>query len=289
MSKGNGVDPMDIIQVFGADALRFAMCYLTTETQDVRMPVEYRCPHCEGLIEQTKGNMLARTIVCNQCEKEFAHSMGGRGNDRASGAGSFAFRTASRSGGNFCNKIWNATRFILQNREEESPASRGNLEDTWAERWIKSRLGRTLGAIEEAVEQYRFSEMGQKLYQFFWNDFCDWYVELAKPRQRSDEPGRREHTLGVLTDTLAATLQMLHPVVPYITEDLWHRLYPEDAKSFSIPICPDRTPTPWTKPWKRKWSGSSSWWERFETFGASWRFRRATCAKCDSARPRWIS
>jgi valyl-tRNA synthetase len=229
-SKGNGVDPMDIIQVFGADALRFAMCYLTTETQDVRMPVEYRCPHCEGLIEQTKGNMLARTIVCNHCKKEFATQWADADTIARLGRG-FCVSDRFEIGRNFCNKIWNATRFILQNREEGVSTSNEKAEDTWAERWIKSRLSRTLGAIEEAVEQYRFSEMGQKLYQFFWNDFCDWYVELAKPRQRSDEPGRREHTLGVLTDTLAATLQMLHPVVPYITEDLWHRLYPEDEKS----------------------------------------------------------
>ena len=229
-SKGNGVDPMDIIKVFGADALRFAMCYLTTETQDIRMPVEYRCPHCEGLTEQTKKNMLAKAVKCSHCKKEFATQWADAEKTQELGRG-FCVSDRFEIGRNFCNKLWNATRFILQNRGDEPLPEKTEVRDTWAEQWIRSRLGRTVLAVEKAIDDYRFSDMGQTLYQFFWNDFCDWYLEMAKPRQRSDEPGRREHTLSTVSEVLSVTLQMLHPIIPYITEDLWQRIYPDSGTS----------------------------------------------------------
>jgi len=229
-SKGNGVDPLDIIGVYGADALRFGMCYMTTETQDARMPVEYLCPHCQQLTEQTRKNMLAKVVACAHCKKEFATQWADGETTKKLGRGQ-CVSDRFEIGRNFCNKIWNATRFFLHNREAEAAGGTVEVDDTWAERWIRSRLAETLARVDLQIKEYRFSELAQTLYQFFWNDLCDWYLELAKPRQRSEEPGRREHTAATLIEVLSATLQMLHPIIPFITEDLWQRLYPETGLS----------------------------------------------------------
>jgi valyl-tRNA synthetase len=237
-SKGNGVDPLDIIQVYGADALRFAMCYLTTETQDVRMPVEYLCPHCGHLNEQTKKNMKAPKVCCKECKKEFATQWAKAELIEQLGRG-LAVSDRFEIGRNFCNKIWNAARFILQNDSADNQTSVEAVEDTWAEQWIRSRLADTLESVRKALSEYRFSEVGQLLYRFFWNDFCDWYVELAKPRQRSDEPGRKEHTARAVHEVLSVSLQLLHPIIPYITEELWNRLQGGREQSIMTSQLPD--------------------------------------------------
>jgi len=243
-SKGNGVDPLDIIEVFGADALRFAMCYLTTETQDVRMPVEYRCPHCEGLTEQTKQNMTAKVVSCTHCKKDFATQWADAETMNKLGRGA-CVSDRFEIGRNFCNKVWNAARFILQSRSSwVKPADGGHPEDglhlahsqssegTWAEVWIKSRLADTLKTVRQRYSEYRFSDIAQTLYRFFWNDFCDWYVELAKLRQRSEDPAQKAITDHTVEEVLSISLQLLHPIIPFITEDLWIRLHGESA--FSI-------------------------------------------------------
>ena len=119
-SKGNGVDPLDVIEKFGADSLRFGLAYLTTETQDIRMPVEFECPHCQALIEQTKENRVRPRIKCKQCGKEFSTQWAEKPADKALPRGAVVsdrFELAR----NFCNKLWNASRFVLMNLEGYTP------------------------------------------------------------------------------------------------------------------------------------------------------------------------
>ena len=115
-SKGNGVDPIDVIEKFGADALRFGLAYLTTETQDIRMPVEFECPHCQKLIEQTKENRVRPRIKCKHCGKEFSTQWAEKPADKALPRGAVVSERFELAR-NFCNKLWNASRFALMNLE----------------------------------------------------------------------------------------------------------------------------------------------------------------------------
>ena len=108
-SKGNGVDPLDVIEKFGADALRFGMAYLTTETQDVRMPVEFECPHCQALFAQTKKNRVLPRIECKKCGKPFSTQWAEKPEDKALPRGAVVSERFEL-GRNFCNKLWNAAR-----------------------------------------------------------------------------------------------------------------------------------------------------------------------------------
>ena len=113
-SKGNGIDPLDVIDKFGADALRFSMAYLTTETQDVRMPVQFECPHCQESMEQTKKNRILPVVECKSCKKSFSTQWAIKDEDKAHPRGpvlSERFETA----GKFGNKLWNASRFAMMN------------------------------------------------------------------------------------------------------------------------------------------------------------------------------
>ncbi len=175
-SAGNGIDPVDMIEKYGADAVRYSLMILTREGQDVKL-----------------------------AENRF--DLGQR----------------------FCNKIWNAARFVLGHLEGEvadEPADQ--LED----RWIQSRLAAAAEAATEGLEGYHFHDAAQALYRFVWDEFCDWYVEAAKLRLRAAEdagPGTPEaaeaarvrRTLG---DTLSALLRLLHPYTPFLTEALWAHL-----------------------------------------------------------------
>jgi len=125
---------------------------------------------------------------------------------------------------NFANKLWNAARLVLSNLEGYDPAG-----DTGPAglpgRWITSRLQATIGAVREAIDTYRFNDAAAALYQFLWNDFCDWYLEIAKTAlYRPEDPRERNRTQHTLVTVLETTLRLLHPFMPFITEDLWQRL-----------------------------------------------------------------
>jgi valyl-tRNA synthetase len=180
-SLGNGIDPLDIIDSHGADAMRFTLCSMTTQTQDVRMPIE----------EMT----LPDGRKCNTSPK-------------------------FDIGRNFCNKLWNASRFVLM-KLEGAPAwtdiqPRGHLADAW----ILSRLNATIRDATAALEAYRFNELADTLYHFLWDDFCDWYVEIAKARIIAGQTVPK----AILAHCLDGALRMLHPVAPFITEAIWRRL-----------------------------------------------------------------
>ncbi len=211
-SKGNGVDPVDIIDTHGADALRFTLTSMATETQDVRLPVK-------------------------------KDSQGRNTSDRFD------------IGRNFCNKLWNAARFALSNLQtiptlSPSPGTRGEgrgegefersatlnkqtaphpnplpgyrergSEGALAERWIISRFNHTVEEANAALAIYRFDQYAKTCYDFFWRDFCDWYVEAIKPAMK--DPKRAAQTADTLTTVLDGALRLMHPMIPFITERLW--------------------------------------------------------------------
>ncbi len=188
-SLGNGVDPVDIVESHGADALRFTLASMATETQDIRLPV---------VKDKTSGKNTSPRFD---------------------------------AGRNFANKIWNAARFILSNIElttvptldEMIQISDGKfLED----RWILSRLNDTIARVagtgeqKGLIEEFKFADVCSTLYSFFWNDLCDWYLEIAKVRIRQKDPRVQLILLYVLRGSLA----LLHPVMPFVTEAVWEKI-----------------------------------------------------------------
>ncbi len=179
-SLGNGVDPLDIIATHGADALRFTLAYMTTETQDVRLPVQKDA--ATGRNTSTKFDM----------------------------------------GRNFCNKLWNAVRFALMNLEGAAEAKFVKKQLRLEDRWILSRSERTLRFVGQELEAFRFQSSLMALYDFFWGDLCDWYLEAVKPRLADEtECGTAQRVLAFVLDR---ALRMLHPFVPFITEAAWKGL-----------------------------------------------------------------
>ena len=180
-TKGNGVDPLDVIDKFGADALRFALAHMTTETQDVRMPVDFECPHCHTLIEQTKKNRVLARVECKKCGQPFSTQWAKKPEDVALPRGpvvSERFELAR----NFCNKLWNAARFSLMNLEGYTPAAVKDSDLAIEDRWILSRLATVTRQTTAALEGFHFADASRTLYDFAWNEFCSFYVEMAKAR-----------------------------------------------------------------------------------------------------------
>ncbi len=144
---------------------------------------------------------------------------------------------------NFCNKIWNAARFTLMNLEDYQA---GNQLDpdrcSLADRWILHRLHETIVAVDDALTQYRFNEAAQAIYQFTWHEFCDWYLELIKPDLFQDtDAERRAASQSVLLYTLSALLRLLHPIMPFISEEIWQKL-PGTSGSIMQARFPDADP-----------------------------------------------
>ncbi|MEM7518589.1 MAG: class I tRNA ligase family protein, partial [Planctomycetota bacterium] len=175
-SKGNGVDPLDVIDQFGADALRFGIAYLTTETQDVRMPVEFVCPTCDATIPQTKKNRVLPRVDCPSCSAPFRTQWAEKEEDLALPRGAV---TSERFelGRNFCNKLWNASRFALTNLQGYEPAAVALGDLKIEDRWLLSRLATVTGEVSKALDDYRFADAARAIYDFAWNEFCSFYLE----------------------------------------------------------------------------------------------------------------
>ena len=220
-SKGNGVDPIDVISKFGADALRFGLAWLATETQDVRMPVQYECPECQEAVNQTKKNRVATTVVCPHCNAIFSTQWAETEEDKSHPKASVTserFEVAR----NFCNKLWNASRFAMLNLEGFKPVEVEESKLPLEDRWILSRLSSTIEKVTSAIAQHRYSDAARTVYDFAWDEFCSFYVEMAKPRLQSEET--RAATQQVLLHTLDQLLRLLHPMTPFITEAIWQEL-----------------------------------------------------------------
>ncbi len=237
-SKGNGIDPLDVIDRYGTDALRFLLVQQTTETQEWRMPVANVCPHCDALVPVKQEHMYLRTrkVTCPNCKKPFRPGGPWPSPDPE-------LPTAKQAserfevGRNFANKMWNAARFLLLNLEGYTPgplpADGLPLED----RWILSRLATTAAAVTEQLEGYRFSDAVRTIYDFMWSEFCDWYVEMSKGRLHdpltlpSPPDGGEGRVRGgralvqrVLIGVLDAVLRLVQPIMPFVAESIWQAL-----------------------------------------------------------------
>jgi valyl-tRNA synthetase len=220
-SKGNGVDPLDVIEKFGADALRFGIAYLATDTQDVKVPVEFECPHCQALFAQTKKNRVLPRIECEKCGKPFSTQWAEKAEDKALPRGAVVSERFEL-GRNFANKLWNAARFSLINLEGYTPGSVADKDLLLEDRWLLSRLATVIQQTTDALEHYRFADAARTLYDFAWNEFCSFYLEMTKARFAVAE--QRQTAQRVLAHALDVLLRLLHPMMPFLTEEVWQLL-----------------------------------------------------------------
>ncbi|MBI4635204.1 MAG: valine--tRNA ligase [Candidatus Rokubacteria bacterium] len=139
---------------------------------------------------------------------------------------------------NFANKLWNAARLVLSNLDGYDAAKARRVAPALADRWIQSRLAATIGAVRTALRGYRFNDAAAALYQFLWHEYCDWYLEIAKlSLYRAADPAQRLRTQHTLVEVLESTLRLLHPFMPFITEEIWQRL-PHKGESIMVAAYP---------------------------------------------------
>jgi valyl-tRNA synthetase len=173
-SKNNVVDPIDVMDQYGTDALRFTLATSSSPGNDMKLVPE--------------------RIIGNR---------------------------------NFANKIWNASRFVLMTTSDIGggiPAIDEVQPSTLADRWILSRLAKLTGEVTRLIEEFQLGEAGRQINEFFWSDYCDWYVEIAKVQMQGDEAARRA-TSGILRAVLDQSMRLLHPYMPFVTEEVWQYLY----------------------------------------------------------------
>ena len=222
-NKGNGVDPLDVISLYGTDAMRYGVVALATETQDSRMPVVNVCPHCSAAVPVKQEHMYQRTkkLACPQCKKPFRPGGPWPAEDPelpTAKQGSDRFEM----GRNFANKMWNATRFILMNLDGYTPGPVNITTLPTEDQWIVSRLATAAKSITDSLEAFKFSEVARTLYEFVWAEFCDWYIEMSKGRLKDE--AARPVAQRVLVGVLDGILRLVHPVMPFIAESLWQSL-----------------------------------------------------------------
>jgi valyl-tRNA synthetase len=220
-SKGNVLDPIDLID--GIDL--------------------------ETLVQKRTSGMMqpkAASKIEKVTRKQFANGIEAYGTDAlrftftamASTSRDINFDMSRVEGyRNFCNKIWNATRFVLMNTEEFDTGNKGGvLELSVFDRWIWSKFQDTLQSVEHSISQYRFDLASQSLYEFTWNQFCDWYLELSKAVLNSDTSSEAEKrgTRHTLINVLEHMMRLLHPIMPFITDEIWHKIKPISANTSDV-------------------------------------------------------
>ena len=219
-SAGNGIDPVDIIERYGADAMRYVMCELQTGSQDIRLAVQAVSPFTGKTIElaTARHGRTIFTYLCPDTGKEF--DVLGTMPDLP---GATLISDRFDVGRAFCTKLWNAARFAFISLSGYRYRQRTLDELAAEDRWILSRLSRTCAAVHEQLAGYRPSSALAAVREFFWGDLCDWYLELIKPRVAASGADADAARLTVAT-VLDGVLRLLHPFVPFITETLWARL-----------------------------------------------------------------
>ncbi|WP_242102730.1 valine--tRNA ligase [Lysobacter sp. M2-1] len=208
-SKGNILDPLDIIDGISADAL---VAKRTTGLMQPKMA---------GKIEKATRKEFPDGIAAHGADplRFTMAALAGPGRD-------IKFDLGRAEGyKNFCNKLWNATRFVLMNTEGYNATGMPEPK-TDAEKWILARLAKAATEAETHFAAYRFDLLAQSLYEFAWNEFCDWFVELAKPALAGDDTAAADSTRHTLLYVLEALLRLLHPLIPFVTEELWRQVAP---------------------------------------------------------------
>ena len=215
-SKGNVLDPIDLIDGIDIESL------VTKRTAGMMQP------------------QLAEKIA-KRTRKQFPDGIQAYGTDAlrftfaamASTSRDINFDMARVEGyRNFCNKIWNASRFVLMNTEEhDTGRDGGEMVLSMADRWIWAKFQQTLVEFEKALEDYRFDIAAQTVYEFTWNQFCDWYLELTKPvlNNNASTEAEKRGTRHTLINVLESLLRLLHPLMPFITDTIWQRVVPLSA------------------------------------------------------------
>jgi valyl-tRNA synthetase len=218
-SKGNGIDPEDIIDKYGADAMRYVLCDMQTGTQDIRLPVQAVSPYTGELVDlaTAKHGRSIFTYIDPQTGQEF-DVLGTMADIPPAKIISERFEI----GRAFSTKLWNAARFMLTNLggDEFRPLAWSDLAPE--DRWILSRLSRTIRKVTSELEAYNPSAALGAAREFFWGELCDWYLEFIKPRMKDEAAAPAART--VLALAFDQTLRLFHPFVPFITEVLWEKL-----------------------------------------------------------------
>jgi valyl-tRNA synthetase len=180
-SLGNGIDPLEVVAEFGADALKFTMVYLSAQGQDINLDKE-------------------------------------------------GFKLGSK----FANKIWNASRYLLMNIPDEGVLPSAQIVKNDVDRWIEGRLNATIRNVDDAMAAYRYNDVGHAVYEFFWNDFCDWYIEATKLEFNAGAERKRQ-AVSKLVLILEESLRLLHPFLSFITEEIYQQL---PGHGFSLVTAP---------------------------------------------------
>ncbi len=212
-SKGNILDPLDLIDGIDLESL------VAKRTRDMMQP------HLAKKIEAATRKEFPDGIPAfgSDALRFTMASLATQGRDIKFDLGRIeGYR-------NFCNKLWNAARFVLMNAEgRDCGAGTGDLPLSAPDRWIRSRLQTVIETVDTAFEKYRFDEACAAIYRFLWGDFCDWYLEMVKPVLYDEmvEPARKTAARQTMVRTLEGALRLLHPIMPYITEELWQKVAP---------------------------------------------------------------
>ncbi len=218
-SKGNGIDPEDIIEKYGTDAMRYVLCDMQTGTQDIRLPVQAVSPYTGELVDlaSAKHGRSIFTYIDPKTQKEF-DVLGTMPDLPPAKIISERFEI----GRAFCTKLWNAARFMFGNLGEHPFTPLLGTQLAPEDRWILSRLSKTVREVTAQLEAYNPSAAVGAAREFFWGDLCDRYLEYVKPRMKEEAsaPAAR----AVLALAFDYVLRLFHPFVPFITEVLWERL-----------------------------------------------------------------
>ena len=170
-SLGNGIDPLEIIDMYGSDALKFTLDFMCAQGQDI-------------LVDKD------------------------------------SFKLGSR----FCNKVWNASRYLLGNLEGRNLIPVTDAELTELDKWIYSRLNHAAKTAREALDSYRYNDAASAMMEYFWNEFCDWYVEATKINFKNGDDREKDRQASVLMNILEESLRLLHPYIPFVTEEIYAKL-----------------------------------------------------------------